>query len=162
VSGSPNRLDLDAALAEETSAEEPLVVTFFGEDWELPGQLPASVLVRVARWQEDGLVDDEGEVIESGELTASQLLLLLADMVPDAILDEWFARGLTAPRFPAAVKHIMASYQLVNQADQMAGKARPRTGNRATRRSSAKSSNAGQRSKRTSTASTRSRTSSRS
>lgn len=153
---SAKRLDLDAALAELDEDDEPLEVTLFEEKWLLPGSIPAAVLLRIQSWQEDGFVDDDGQPTD--ELTVGQCLGLLRDMVPADILEEWFARGLTARKYARAVDHIMKSYSLVEQAEQMAaGKAGPRTGAKGTNRAGRRSSSTGRSSKPTSSGSTGSR-----
>ncbi len=159
-------LDLDAALAEQESADEPLVVTLFGEDWELSGSVPAAVTLRIASWLEEGLVDENGELVEGTTLTAGQCLLLLRDMVPRPVLEDWFDQGLGTEAYANVVEHLMLAYreQMTVALGGAEGKARaPKGANRQTRRSATrKSSAAGTRSKRTSTASTKSTTSSES
>jgi hypothetical protein len=76
-------IDFDAARAER--ADEPLVLRAYGETFELPGSMPASVLLDVVRWQEERGGDDD--------LTIADSLSILRRMLPEDLLASFLERA---------------------------------------------------------------------
>jgi len=75
-------IDFDAARAER--ADEPLVLRAYGEEFELPASMPASVLLDVVRWQEERGGD--------GDLTVTDSISILRRMLPEDVLDSLLER----------------------------------------------------------------------
>jgi hypothetical protein len=75
-------IDFDAA--REERADEPLVLRAYGETFELPGAMPASVLLDVVRWQE--------ERGDDGDLTVADSVSILRRMLPEDVLDALLER----------------------------------------------------------------------
>ena len=124
------RIDFDAALAEKRAArtsndDAPLVVRLFGDDWELPGTIPAGVTAQFPEWVEAGLIDDAGHLTEGAEVSAIQALQLVRAMVPRDVFEAWCDRGLSTSDYLVGLELIMDAY------------GRP-AGNRAARRAPAK------------------------
>lgn len=95
--------DIDALTATGGSAievVEPVTVRLFGQDWELPGELPLEVLLTVSSWIADS----------HGDLTVAQALALAGKLVPADVLTEWQARGLTADQLASVVAVLTGVY----------------------------------------------------
>lgn len=143
-------VDLDAVLEERRNARRPLSVRLFRKDWELPGTAPAAAALRLYAWLKKGWIDDDGTV--SDLVPDREHLALLMDLVPKGVFDEWCSLGLDVEDVEPVITRIVAAYEgrlLVRAEGEAAAPARG-SGSRT-------SSNGGARSKRTSSASTGSR-----
>jgi hypothetical protein len=92
--------DFDLAL-EEANAE-PMVIKLYGQEWPLPGVMPAAVPLRMARLLVDGK-DQES-------LTMPELLTIAGDVFPTATLDAWLGKGLDIELLTAIVKWVFEQY----------------------------------------------------
>lgn len=148
-------VDLDAAFAEIDDAAQPMRVRLFSQDWELPGSIPAAVSLRLFSWHEKGWIDENGDT--TSDIGAGEFVALLRDLVPRAVLAEWFALGLGTDKIDRLTEMLISKYEqhLTEMVKSAEGKA-PAPGRG---RGSSTSSNGGRSSKPTSTASTKSRTS---
>lgn len=155
-------LDLDAALNEEAEAAEPLQVRLYGQLWNLPGTPPAAVTLRLSLWFENGLIVDGKP---TSEVTGAALTLLLADMVPKDVLDQWFAKGLGTDQLFILVPKILQLYRergLMGAGGAEGEATAPKKGAAKAKSTRGTSSNDGRSSKRTSKGSTGSRSPARS
>jgi hypothetical protein len=75
---APRYIDFDEARAERR--REPVVLHAYGRDFELPGNIPAGVLLDVVRIQ-----DEQGP---DSELSTGDSLGMLSRMLPQDVLDE--------------------------------------------------------------------------
>lgn len=106
-------LDWDTARAER--AREPLIVRLFEQDWSLPADMPAEVMLEIVR-----LEAEEGP---DSEVSDAQVFSALSRVVPADILEEWFARGLGAAELPALLVSILRLYQRPQAAASDEGRA---------------------------------------
>ena len=70
-------IDFDEARAERR--REPVVLHAYGQDFELPGAIPAGILLDIVRMQE--------ERGEAGEMTTGDAVGLLSRVLPKDVLD---------------------------------------------------------------------------
>lgn len=78
------RLVIDADLVEQDLLDDPIEVEIPGLGVStFPGVMPANAVMRVYRWQDQGLKD----------LTPQQGLTLLGDLVPSDVLEDWSSKG---------------------------------------------------------------------
>ena len=75
-------IDFDAARAEREA--EPLTLRAYGETFELPPFMPASILLDVVRWQEERDSDEE--------LTVADSVSILRRMLPEDVLSALLER----------------------------------------------------------------------
>lgn len=132
---SKRYIDFDAALAE--SQREPVVVRYLGRDWELYPALPAKPVLRLLRMKADG----EGDK----EISASETLACLSEIVPAGVLEAWLEGGMTVDEMAELLQAVMKAY--ANTGESSGEAQRPVAGQ-------TKSSGTGKRSKPTSSAST--------
>lgn len=113
--------DYDAAFAELNGEAPPIVIHLFGEDWQLPGDPPAAVVVRLARMIEDGRSEEE--------LRDGELMNLAFDAVPREVLEAWLAKGLGTSQLALILEDVINAYgaQLAPQ-DQAPEAPAPETG----------------------------------
>lgn len=104
-----DRIDLDAILAERKQRKVPLSVHLFGQDWPLPGTMPAAVTMRLLRWAEKGWVNEAGDV--SPDVGALEQMALLGDIVPAETMDAWCAKGLDTEDIEPVISTIMDLYE---------------------------------------------------
>lgn len=92
--------DFDASFEQQ----DPLEVKLFGEVWELPAEMPAVVMLKIARWAAHGR--------ESSTLTSGELLDLAADLIPADTLTAWTSRpeGLSSDRLGQILAWVMRCY----------------------------------------------------
>ena len=102
---SARYVDFDAARAE--AQREPVVVKAFGEEWTLGASMPAEIPIMSARWSAQG----------RDSLTEGEQLLLVSKLVPEDVLTEWFARGLTVDDLDVMVPAIINAFGAVDDAD---------------------------------------------
>ena len=94
-------IDFDAARAERV--EEPLLLRAYGQTFELPGSMPASVLLDIVRLQE--------ELSEDAEVSAKDAHSLLRRMLPEEVLDELLEHeDFSTDDFTELVKMVMSAY----------------------------------------------------
>jgi hypothetical protein len=93
-------IDFDAAFAELDA--EPITVTMFGQDWVLPGSLPAPFVLTMKRLMDDGRKDSE--------LSNSEVFDLLLKLVPADIFDAWQALGLALEQMPVVFEMLFHAY----------------------------------------------------
>lgn len=94
--------DYDAAFAEANREAPPIVIRLFGQDWELPGDLPASVVVRLTRMMADGRSEDE--------LSVAEQMTLAMDVIPAEVLDAWLAKGLDTDQLAVILLDVVSEY----------------------------------------------------
>ena len=129
-------IDFDAALAE--SEEQPVLVRYKGRDWELYPALPAKPVLRLLRLQAEGHGGDE--------LSQTEMVRFMSEMVPAEVLDAWLDAGMTVDEMGRLLRAVLDAYRGDEGGDQ--GEALgPATGRKT-------SSSAGASSKLTSSAST--------
>jgi hypothetical protein len=137
--------DFDEAFAEVQA--EPIRIRLYGRDWELPGSMPAALVIKVSRWSA------EGRDLKT-DLTGAELFDFAAAAIPRPVLDEWMGLGLDAEhQLPEIIRWVIGLYLGRDLPDGPGEVFAPPGANRATRRSSSKG---GRSSKRTSSGSTRS------
>ncbi len=94
-------IDFDAARAEWN--DEPLTMRAYGETFELPSAMPASVMLDVVRMQADN--GDEAEI------SVNDALSLLRRVVPADVLDKLLERDdFSTDDFGELVRLIMGAY----------------------------------------------------
>ena len=103
-------IDFDAARAERE--EEPLLLRAYGETYELPGAMPASLMLDIVRLHTD--------VGDDADLSTTDALAILRRVIPSAVLDLSDLAG-----------SIVSAY--MGSEDELAGE--PPAPNRAERRS---------------------------
>lgn len=76
--------DFDAAW---TAADKgPLIIHLFGQDWELPGGMPAEAATTVAN------LDSVGR--SAKDLSAGEAMGFATSLIPPATLQAWFDKGI--------------------------------------------------------------------
>jgi hypothetical protein len=95
-------IDFDAARAEREN--EPLLLRAYGRDFELPGSMPASVLLDVLRMQAD--------YGDNAEVTVKDAFGILRRILPVDVLDALTAReDFSAEDFVDLAQMVMQAYQ---------------------------------------------------
>ena len=94
-------IDFDAAISE--AADEPVVVRYLGRDWRLFSSLPAKPVMRLLRSQAAGASEDE--------LSRSEMVAFMAEMVPADVLEAWLDGGLTIDQMAQLLRCVLAAYQ---------------------------------------------------
>lgn len=89
-------IDFDAARAERK--REPVVVRAFGEDWQLPASLPAAPVL-------DIIAKDSGD-----DLTPSEGIALLRQIIPSETFAAWLERGLDLDDLMDLISLVMRAY----------------------------------------------------
>lgn len=129
-------IDFDAALAE--SEEQPVVVRYKGRDWELYPALPAKPVLRLLRLQAEGHGGDE--------LSQTEMVRFMSEMVPAEVLDAWLDAGMSVDEMGRLLRAVLDVYR-GEEGDEPGESPGPKSG-------PAPSSSTGQSSKPTSSAST--------
>lgn len=93
-------IDFDAAWAEAST--DPLRVRLYGQEWELPGVMPAAVPLKIARMMADGR--------EATALTRAETFDLAADIIPRETLDAWTAKGLDVDKLGDVITWVLRMY----------------------------------------------------
>lgn len=106
----------------ETQTDEPgPVIRVFGEDVELPKDLPAAVPIRALRLQAMG----------SGEIPAEEIVHLADVLFGREQLDKWLSEGLTMAQLGDLIRHSMTLYRSDEEGEAGVNPTKP---NRAQRR----------------------------
>ena len=96
--------DFDAAWEEHDArsedSPEPIRVRLLGEEWELPGDMPAALVVRGARLA--GGADRN--------LTLGEIIRFVSPMVPREILDRWLDEGMGERKLSWVLMRIIKIY----------------------------------------------------
>ncbi len=129
-------IDFDAALAE--SDEQPVIVRYKGRDWELYPALPAKPVLRLLRLQAEGHGGDE--------LSQTEMVRFMSEMVPAEVLDAWLDAGMSVDEMGRLLRAVLDAYR-GDEGDEPGEAPGPATGRM-------KSSSTGASSKQTSSAST--------
>jgi len=133
---SKRYIDFDAALAE--SQREPVVVRYLGRDWELYPALPAKPVLRLLRLQAEGHGGDE--------LSQTEMVRFMSEMVPSEVLDAWLDAGMSVDEMGRLLRAVLDVYR-GEEGDEPGEAPGPETGRK-------ESSSTGQSLKPTSSAST--------
>jgi len=133
---SKRYIDFDAALAE--SQREPVVVRYLGRDWELYPALPAKPVLRLLRLQAEGHGGDE--------LSQTEMVRFMSEMVPAEVLDAWLDAGMSVDEMGRLLRAVLDVYR-GEEGDEPGEAPGPETGRK-------ESSSTGQSSNPTSSAST--------
>jgi hypothetical protein len=102
---STRYVDFDAARAE--AQREPVVVKAFGEEWKLGSSMPAEIPIMSARWASE----------DRGDLTEGEQMLLISKLVPEDVLTQWFARGLTVDDLDVLVPAIINAFNAPQESE---------------------------------------------
>ena len=109
-----NHKDWDASWKE--SQKEPYqLLNLFGRDWELPGELPLSSMRPI--------IELQAKAGPEAEVNEAQLALIMMDIIPLAILNEWTQLGMTTPQFNEVILDYMSyltGQDLVSQGEAQA------------------------------------------
>lgn len=97
---SKKYFDFDKAWEERE--ETPLIVKMFGKNWELPGQLPAGIMLDIMRLQAESGPD--------AELSTAKQVSIMSEMVPKKILDKWLDLGLKMDQFGEVIITLAGIY----------------------------------------------------
>lgn len=104
-------LDFDAWLAEDHPIE-PIPFKLLGKVWEIPGELPAIVQLKlekirflIATYDPDNPALPDG--LDMADLTYESLA---RDMLGDAMVDEWLALGIGEKTMPRVTQRLMQIY----------------------------------------------------
>ena len=96
--------DFDAAWEEHNTrsedSPEPIGIRMLGEEWELPGDMPAALIMRGARLA--GGADRN--------LTLAEILQFVSPMVPREILDQWLDAGVGERKLGWVLMQIIKIY----------------------------------------------------
>ena len=105
-------LDLDSAFTEEELDRSPPEIKFGGRVWKFPGSMPASVMLRMARWQADGKVRLDPATGKPEDLPIADNLALLSDLLPMEFQEEMARQGLALddPRVERVANWLMDVY----------------------------------------------------
>jgi aminoglycoside phosphotransferase family enzyme len=94
-------IDFDAARAERK--QEPLRLRAFGQEFELPGSMPASLFLDVVRMERE----QGGQSV----LTTKDAIRLLSRVLPEDVLDSLVAQpGFTLDDLIELARMVMAAY----------------------------------------------------
>jgi hypothetical protein len=100
--GNDNRyVDFDAAFAEH-DGPPPLMVKLYGRGWALPGVAPAAGVLAASRLIEEKRSDEN--------LSDAETLNLAVKIVPDEILQQWLAKGLTTDELATVIAWVLSKY----------------------------------------------------
>ncbi len=91
--------DFDAAVSEADA--EAIKFKIAGNDYELPGQLPARVVLTQMRYMD-----------ESGAMDANQLPVWLESLVGKDNLDEMLDAGATWPQLDSLLQFLLDAYNI--------------------------------------------------
>ena len=109
-------LDFDESMEEDDTP--PMPVKLFGEIWYVPGELPAAVPLKLARFMSDGRADDT--------LADFELIDLAGDVVPAPVMKAWQDKGITTPKLGYVLMGILKAYGMditAVEGDEATGKA---------------------------------------
>lgn len=94
--------DFDAAFAEREREADPLRIRLFEQEWDLPGSLPAGVLLKLSRYMAEGRTEKD--------LTYAESIDLAASMIPEEILQQWIAKGISEDQLGDIVMWALRQY----------------------------------------------------
>ena len=94
--------DFDAAVNEADG--EPIKFKIAGNEYELPGQLPARVVLTQMRYMD-----------ESGAMDANQLPVWLESLVGKDNLDEMLDAGATWPQLDSLLQFLLEAYNISDE-----------------------------------------------
>lgn len=135
--------DFDAYWAEQ--GREPLRVKVFGEEHELPSELPATLSLRLVRMQMEVAA---GARKNTDEVDVSEVEAIAEELFTKPVLEKWFAKGMGIDQLTNVLEWALSQYGA--SGDEAEGEPEAPEG------TSTASSNGGRSSKRTSGGSTRS------
>ena len=132
-----NVLDFDAAMAE--MGAKTITVMLFGEEWQIPGELPALIPLKVMRLQREQGGD--------ADLSREDTIEMATALFGEANLDEWLRRGITMDQLAKFTTLILMKHHgRLPAGNRQTRRAKPKT----TARRASTSSKTGPRSKQTS------------
>lgn len=111
--------DFDAWEAENTAA--PIRFHLLGKDWDLPGDIPAAVMLRMYKLER---LATTGQVPDGVDLADITVEGMVRDFVGDTILQAWLEAGMTN-RMMQAVAHRL--YQIHSGANPATDDDQPET-----------------------------------
>jgi hypothetical protein len=94
-------IDFDRARAEADA--RPVVVRVFGREWELFTALPAKPVVWLVRLQ----AEDRDE----SDLTGTEVLRFMSELVPEEALSAWLDAGITMDELAELLRQVIAAYR---------------------------------------------------
>lgn len=102
--------DFDAAMAERKG--DPMIVKAFGEKYELAGELPFDIVLKVSRMKKDG----------QKEFSDEDMIELAAQLFGEDVFQAWLAKGISLSGVMVMVEEVMKMYmaKATSTADTMA------------------------------------------
>ncbi len=101
-------IDFDEMWKERDTS--PVIVRMYGQDWELPSALPASVMLEANR-----LRAEEGD---EAEVSKAQMEVVLSQIVPEETLKQWFAHGLGVDQYGDIIRSLIELYNSADEDDE--------------------------------------------
>lgn len=104
-------LDFDAWLDEDKV--EPIKFKLLGQVWEIPGDLPAVVQLKLERIQVFVTTADPANPVLPEGMSLDDITYesLARDLLGDKMVDEWLRLGLGSKQMPRVTQRLMAIYR---------------------------------------------------
>ena len=82
-------------------AKKPITIRLFGQNWDLPSDLPASTMLIALSAAKEG----------QSELTKARQMELAIDMLGKKNVEEWCKRGMTMPQLEEVMLWVRAQHE---------------------------------------------------
>jgi hypothetical protein len=98
--------DFDAYMDERKGVDKPFVIKAFGEEHEIPNDVPFDVILEITRAQKEG----------QGQMTDDQMLEMANVMFGEDTFKKWLKKGIGLKGIMILTEKVMAMY-MANASD---------------------------------------------